>query len=371
MQFTVNTRALDKELALVQRAVSAKPSIPVLSCVRITASLGKVELVASDLDVTLASSVDASIDQIGSCAIPARTLKDIVSAISADETTLRVDGKGVQITAGAYRGRLQTFSIDDYPVIAEPPANGTEIPASILRDLIARVRYAVTAEDSRYFLQGALMEIATNGRIAMSSTDGHRLSYASTSFAGPDGKPADVAATRAIVPRLGLFALYDLLDVEGSATFVASENQLFFVTGSRRLTTRVVDGKFPDVDRVIPKAHPSSFVCERESLAGAVRRVLLTSSNSNSVSFAFSKDGVDVRSLAADVGEGNEWVGGTGDGPNGAIKVAMNGRYVLNVLDTVTSPKIRIGMKDEANPVRMDQDGGSVDHCSVVMPMRV
>lgn len=363
MDISVNTAAFGKELDLCQRIVSRKPTIPILSHVKLSANGdGRIELAATDLDLALVTTCEAVIAQAGDVAVPARTIYEIVKSLNAQETHLASTKTSTDVHAGSYKGKLQAPDVADYPAIPVPTGAAVMLPRAALRDLIGRVRYAVTAEDTRYFLQGALLVLATD-RMTLVATDGHRLTKASVPIT--DGIEASV-----IVPKRTLDALSDLLDAEDETVeFVQGEQHLFFAVGKRRLISRMIDAKFPAYDRVIPAGHILTFTVATDALVSAIRRVLLTAPHSYIVSCAFLGDGVRVKSATADIGEAIEQVAGVFAGGE-PITIGLNGRYLLDALETVGAEQIVWRLKDETAPVRIEPIGGPIEHVSVIMPMR-
>jgi DNA polymerase-3 subunit beta len=235
--------------------------------------------------------------------------------------------------------------------------------------MVAKTQFAITGEDTRYFLNGALFVLKPN-EMSLVATDGHRLALVSVMRDGQGKKDAD--EVKAILPKKTLGELGRLLsDGEGDITYERGENHLFFEVGGRLLISRMIDGQFPAYERVIPKGNDKHIEFERDRLTNAVKRVaLLSNERSRAVKIQIDKGKVDVTSSSPDLGEAKETLPVEYNG--GAMQICFNAQYVLDFLSAVSTDVVSLDLKDEVSQAVMKPVGAEgYDYTYVIMPMRV
>ena len=370
MEVVMRQADLARELDVVDRVASKKSTIPVLGCVHLSADAeGGLTVSATDLDVSVRTGgIAASVGRPGVVVVPAATLRALVKTLGETDVSLTAsDTSTVMLRAAGFRGTLQTLPLEDYPAIqARPSGAGHALTRAGLREMLRRVRFCVTGEDTRYYMNGALLEIE-GSTARMVSTDGHRMSVAEM----PVVAAADAPAVKAIIPRRGLDALGPMLDGEGEdPVFLQSENSLFFEVGDRLLLGRLVDGQFPAYQRVMPKPGETPAVTDRGVLLEAVRRaVLMANERSISVTVSVSSAGTGLRveSANASVGQGLEDVAVEYSGPD--VRLGINGAYLVEALNAAATERIAVHMMNGEKPVLL-QPVGDDTFRHVIMPMR-
>ena len=376
MELTVQKSDLLRELQLFQGIIERKNTIPILANVLFEANGdGSVDLVATDLEVGLRSTCAASVAKGGSLTIPAKKLFEIVSALPDTQIRIQSGAKGaVKVAADKFDSRMQTLPRDDFPTL--PEATGdvrtVSIPRKGLREMVSKTQFAITGEDTRYFLNGALLVIAP-GKMNLVATDGHRLAFVSTVRKTADG---DETKIEAILPKKTLWELARLLiDGEDDITYTCGENHLFFDVDGRQLISRVIDAQFPAYERVIPKGNDKSIEFERDRLTSAIKRVaLLSSERSRAVKFKIAPGTVEITSSSPEVGEATETLVVEYDGEG--VEICFNAQYFLDFLGAVDSDMVKLEFKDEMSqavmkPVGTGDDDSECDYTYVIMPMRV
>jgi DNA polymerase-3 subunit beta len=369
MEFTASKEELLKELSLIQGIVERKNTIPVLANVLIDARDKEVELAATDLDVGLRCRLPAKVKDAGSLTLSAKKLFEIVRAVSETELEVKeLENYWASITSGKSYFKIVGLAKADFPSLAEPPKEPTVvIPGGVLREMIRKSSFAITADDSRYFLNGARLEMAPDG-FRMVATDGHRLAYINVEVK-TGVKDSSLAVT---VPKKTLLELVKVLgESDGDVEFSESENHLFFRVKDRLLLSKRVEDQFPAYDKVIPKGNDKIVVCSRESLAGALRRVsLLANERSRAVRLAIDASKMEVSSQSPELGEAKEEfpVDYTGE----ALEVGFNGQYILDFLGVEESENVKLELKDDSSQclLRPTDAGKEIDYRYVVMPMR-
>jgi DNA polymerase-3 subunit beta len=367
MDITVRRNDLVKELHLVQGIVERKNSIPILSNVLAEARSGELRIAATDLDVSLRCGCAAQVAQEGAITLGAKKLYEIARSLPESDVHIKVlPDSWVSIECERVTFKVAGLPREDFPALPEARAKGgVEIPGAVFRDLIARTAFAITAEDARYYLAGALLLVDEEG-IALVATDGHRLAYARRkgSF-----KPKE--SIRVLGPRKALQEIGRLLEGEESALFQQAENHLVFSVGGRTLASKMIEGQFPAFEKVIAITGDKVIALERERLATAIRRVsLLSSERSRAVRLVLAGGKLDLAASSPDLGEARESlaVDYAGDG----VEIGFNAQYLLDFLGVAGSDAVGVELKDqESQGVLRPRGDGEVDYRYVVMPMRL
>lgn len=367
MEFTVSRSDLVKELSLVQGVVERKSSIPILSNVLLEAASGSVGFAATDLDVSLKGRCAASVAKEGAVTVGAKKLFEIARSLPEKEVTVKAlkDGwVGVDCDRAVFK--IASLPKDDFPALPEAkPGKGIELPADVMRDLIARTAFAVTAEDARYYLAGALL-ILEKGSVAMVATDGHRLAYAS--------RKADIKVgsdLRPLVPRKAVAELSRLLEGAQSVMFEPAENHLLFTVDGRSLSSKTVEGQFPAHERVVSVSGDKVLLFDRDQLSGAIRRVsLLSSERSRAIKLALSSGALNLSAQSPDVGEAREALAVEYQGAE--MEIGFNAQYILDFLGVVGTESVQVELKDsESQGIFRPAGETATDYRYVVMPMRL
>jgi len=386
MELTVRKTELLRELQLFQGIVERKNTIPILANILVEADAGAdaVRLAATDLEVGLRSRCAATITKGGAITLPAKKLYEIVRALPDTEVRITQSAAGaVNVAAEHFSSRMQTLQRDDFPALPDATGEGTEtLPGHILREMVTKTQFAITGEDTRYFLNGALF-LFTDRAMSLVATDGHRLALVSSprdrteAGASTDSEPApeahgDADATRVILPKKTLWELARLLgdDVE-TVTYERGENHLFFDLGGRQLISRMIDAQFPAYERVIPKGNDKRIEFERDRLTSAIKRVaLLSSERSRSVKFQIDDGKVEITSSSPEVGEASEVLTVDYDGP--ALGICFNAQYLLDFMAVAETESVALEFKDELSQAVLSPAGSNgCDYTYVIMPMRI
>jgi DNA polymerase-3 subunit beta len=377
MELVVRKTDLLRELQLFQGIVERKNTIPILANVLIEAADGEVKLLATDLEVGLRSRCDASVAKRGSLTLPAKKLYEIIKALPETDVRIEEDRNGVKVAADRFDSRMQTLPREDFPTLPESTGviNAT-LARDVLKQMVGKTQFAITGEDTRYFLNGALFILRPDS-MSLVSTDGHRLALVTVprDAAKTKGKaPADSKdeEVRVILPRKTLLELGRLLsEGEGEILYERGENHLFFNIGGRLLISRMIDGQFPAFERVIPKSNDKRVEFDRDRLTSAVRRVaLLSNERSRAVKFTMDKGKVEIASSSPEFGEAKEVL--MVDYTDPSVTICFNAQYVLDFLGVVETDSVALEFKDEMSQAVMKPIGAEgYDYTYVIMPMRV
>ena len=372
MELVVRKTDLLRELQLFQGIVERKNTIPILANVLIEANGNEVKLLATDLEVGLRSRCTASVTKGGSLTLPAKKLYEIIKALPETDVRIEEDRNGVKVAADRFDSRMQTLPREDFPTL--PESTGTSnatLPRDVLKQMVAKTQFAITGEDTRYFLNGALF-ILQGDSMSLVSTDGHRLALVTVPRDKSKAKGKADDEVRVILPRKTLLELGRLLaEGDGDIQYERGENHLFFDIGGRLLISRMIDGQFPAFERVIPKSNDKRVEFDRDRLTSAVKRVaLLSNERSRAVKFQIDKGKVEIASSSPEFGEAKEAI--IVDYSGAPVTICFNAQYVLDFLSVVETDVVALEFKDEMSQAVMKPVGAEgYDYTYVIMPMRV
>ena len=371
MEFTVNRIDLVRELSLSQGVVEKKTTIPILSNVLLEASGDRISLTATDLELGIRCSCPARVKKEGSGTVPARKLLDYVRLLPEGDVTMKfLENHWANITAGRSRTRIAGMSRESFPELPEMPEPMAEIPVKTLSSMIARTSFAISMEESRFTLNGALLLMRPEG-LTMVATDGHRLAYVQATPA----ESGEVSQQfRALIPKKAMAELVKLADDggDGKAKFAGDDNHLFFQVGHRLLITRKLTGNFPDYERVLPKDHSAMATLQKEEIRSAIERVAqFADERSRAIRVHFSNGEVKVFSSSVEMGESEESVPSEYQGPD--MEIGFNAQYLLDFLRAIPQDHVAFELKDQKSAGEMRPAGESVadQYRYVVMPMRI
>ena len=367
MKATIERAVLLKSLGHVQSVVERRNTIPILSNVLMEAREdGSLRLMATDLDLQVDESVPANVSQAGATTVSAHTFFDIVRKLpEGSQVELSAAEGKMQVVAGRSRFNLSTLPRDDFPVIAEGDLpTRFELPAATLREIIEKTRFAISSEETRYYLMGIFLHVVDE-QMRAAATDGHRLARVTISRPdGADGMP-DV-----IVPRKAVNELYRLLEeLEGTVEISLSPTKIRFGLGSAILTSKLIDGTFPDYNRVIPTANDKLLKLDPKSFAQGVDRVsTIASEKTRAVKMAVDRDKVTLSVTSPENGVATEEV--PADYGSDGLEIGFNAKYLLDILGEIDGDTVEVHLADAAAPTLLRENDRS-NALYVLMPMRV
>jgi DNA polymerase-3 subunit beta len=367
MKATIERAVLLKSLGHVQSVVERRNTIPILSNVLMEAREdGSLRLMATDLDLQVDESVPANVSQSGATTVSAHTFFDIVRKLpEGSQVELSAAEGKMQVVAGRSRFNLSTLPRDDFPVIAEGDLpTRFELPAATLREIIEKTRFAISSEETRYYLMGIFLHVVDE-QLRAAATDGHRL--ARVTVARPDGAEGmpDV-----IVPRKAVNELYRLLEeLEGTVEISLSPTKIRFGLGSAILTSKLIDGTFPDYNRVIPTANDKLLKLDPKSFSAGVDRVsTIASEKTRAVKMSVDRDKVTLSVTSPENGVATEEL--PADYGNDGLEIGFNARYLLDILGEIDGDTVEVHLADAAAPTLLRENDKS-NALYVLMPMRV
>ena len=371
MEISVTKSDLQKELTATQGVVERKTTIPILSNFLFEASGDKLAITATDLDLSLRTSCSAKVKKEGSCTVPARKLYDYVKLLPDGEVSIRLlENHWVAIRSGRSYTKMVGMARANFPALPHfPSSDVVKIPAPILRNLIARTIFAISNEESRYTLNGALMVLKPDS-VTMVATDGHRLAHIENTKA----KFKVTGEMKTLVPKKAMAELNALLQM-GEAEeveFARDESTLFFRLGARLLTSRQLTGQFPNYEAVLPRENNKIVTVRSEDLAGAIQRVAqFADERSGAIRMKLDKNEIKISSSSTETGESEDTIE-TAYGAD-PVTIGFNSQYLLDFLKVASGGEVRMELKDaqSAGQLRPDEKEDDYRYRYVVMPMRI
>ena len=371
MKLTIERAVLMKSLGHVQNVVERRTTIPILSNVRMAAGDGFLGLTATDMDISFNEKVAAEVGTSGVTTASAHMLYDIVRKLpDGAQVSLEIgDGDQLSLTSGHSRFSLPLLAAEEFPVMTEGElTHHFSLPAANLRRLIDKTRFAISTEETRYYLNGIYLHAAKgdDGPVLRAvATDGHRLSRVDAPL--PDGA-ADMPGV--IVPRKTVNELRKLIDeVDDEISVSVSDAKIRFSFGDVVLLSKLIDGSFPDYERVIPSDNDKTVQISGKALSEAVDRVATISTDkTRSVKLALDRNRLVISANSPESGSASEDLEVEYDGPE--LQIGFNSRYLLDVTERIDGDTIQFVMADSVSPTILRDSGDSVA-LYVLMPMRV
>lgn len=374
MELTVGKADLQKELQLCQGVVEKRSTIPILSNVLLKAADGRLQIAATDLDVTILSSCAARVTTPGGVTIEAKRLFDIVRSLPDDDVHMEMqENNSMLIESGTAKFRLMGLPAEDYPTL--PSVDVTEaytLPLNELKTMVGKVKFAITHEETRFQLNGALLKVQPS-KMEMVATDGHRMALINFPQGGTGKKKGSELTI--LIPRKALDEILRLESAEeGTVRFGVSENQLFFEAGDRRLMARMIDVNFPNYMEVIARDNDRHVIVDRERLLSTIRRIsLVANERTRAVRFDFAPGKLTVSSTNPELGDARETV--PIDYAGNPFHVGLNAAYLTDFLSAVDTQSVSLDLKDENSQCigrpASTADDLAYDYLYVVMPMRL
>lgn len=368
MRLTIDRDELLRGLARIQGIVERRGTLPVLANVLVDATDDGVSLSATDLEVGVVGSYAAEIEEGGRITLGARKLYEIARELEEAQVVLSTEeGSRIRVESGGACFSLLTIAPEEYPGLPSP--DGCEfvrLESTLLGELIDRTLYAASTDETRYNLNGVYMEGDGAERIRFVATDGHRLATVERSL--PEAAP--FLERGVLVPRKGMSEIRKLCEeLEGPLELGLHESFLMARWSRLVLSSRLIDGEFPNYQQVIPKEHRIRVVAERERLVHAVRRMALVAhERSRGFRLALESGELQLSTSNPDLGEARESV--PADYQGDRFETAFNARYVLDTLGSIIAKEVVLELSDELAPARI-RPADDPDQLSVIMPMRL
>jgi DNA polymerase-3 subunit beta len=366
MKFSIQREAFLKPLQQVMGVVERRQTLPVLGNVLLTTTKRNIKLTATDLEVELQAQVAVAVTETGDITLPARKLFDICRTLPEEaQIDISITKERCLVRSGKSRFTLSTLPADEFPVVDKiKSAHKFSIPENELHALIDRTAFAMAQQDVRYYLNGLMLE-AADGVLRAVATDGHRLAMCELAMDVGEGTGEQV-----IVPRKGVQELHRLLDEkDGEVKIEIGSNHIRITTDELRFTSKLIDGRFPDYTRVIPKSVDKSVLINRDQLRHALTRTsILSNEKYRGIRLDLSKNNLKIQAHNPEQEEAVEEIEARYD--DDSIVLGFNVTYLLDVLNVIETEDVELQMSDANSSALINKPGGK-DCRYVVMPMRL
>ena len=380
MEISVSRNELLRELTATQSVVERKTTIPILSNFLLEASVagpdggeGKLTITATDLDQSIKTSCKAKVKKAGSCTIPARKLYDYIKLLPDSDISIKLmDNHWVQIRSGRSNTKMVGMARANFPQVPEFPEIGlTKIPVAALKSMVSKTIFAISNEESRYTLNGALLILKAES-LAMVATDGHRLAHIEKTGETLNNISGE---KKTLIPRKALSELQSLLSntEEESLEYADDDHTLFFRVGHRTLTSRKLTGQFPNYEAVLPRDNNKFVVVRSEDLMGSILRVAqFADERSGAVKMRLEQNEMKISSSSAESGESEDII----ETPYtfDPLMVGFNSSYLIDFLKaTGNTGEVRLEFKDaqSAGQMRPEDPADDFKYRYIIMPMRI
>ena len=363
MKFRCEREALAEALSTAGRAATGRTgALPVLSGLRLELVGDRLSITGTDLDLTIQLTLAVGGDGDGGVVLPARLVADIVRSMGAGKVEVSVDGDEVNISGGRSQFSVRPLSLDDYPKLATPTTSSVTLPAAAVGEALRQVVRAASTDEARPILTGVLLT-AENGGLRMVATDSYRLAVrdlADHQVLGADQK--------VLVPGRALNELQRLVGGGEELTMRLGDRDATFEVGETRLSTRLIEGEFPNYRQLIPASHPNTLPVEREPLLEAIRRVKILAKDATPVRLQMGGDTLRLTAITQDVGNASEELDATYEGTE--LTVAFNPEYFASGVEACSSDSITLSTLDSLKPAVI-RGVGNDDYLYLLMPVRV
>src|SRR5688572_18596757 len=368
MNLTIAKDQILNGLQAVQNVVSTRTTLPILSNVLMRAADGKVELTATDLDVTISCSVEAQVKKPGATTIPVKKFFGIIRELAAPEIEIETDDKNTtSIRAGSSFFKIRGLGAEEFPPLPKfKDDKRVTIPQEKFRGMLKKTSFAISTDESRYVLNGIFLSLKDH-KITMVATDGRRLA-----LVDEEADVAEKSQGEFIIPSKAVNELSRLLSDKGEVDLNFSDNQASFSLKSEKgpgvlIITKLIEGNYPNYRQVIPAETKERIALPREDFLHALRRAeLMTSDKQNSVKMAFGKNTLAITANSPDVGEARESMAINYKGKE--MAVAFNPAYLIDPLNALTEDEVFFELIDDLSPGVLKINGPFL---YVVMPMRL
>jgi DNA polymerase III subunit beta len=363
MKVNVSRDELVQKLAVVSRAVSTRTTVLVLGGILLRAENGELHLAATDMELSLRASLEAQVDGEGGVVVPGRLLVDLARLLPDEDVQIehRAEEGVVRVECGSASYRLHTYNVEDFPRLPDVEALGTfVVDKDALLDTVLRVSRSASRDESRPVLTGILARFE-GGKLVMAATDSYRLSVKETPLEG------DAPQLEAIIPARALTEVVRVAQGADSLELGVHENQVVFVADGVTLTTRRIEGQFPNFRQLIPEAFEYTVTLPRNEVLDVVKRVSVMAQRNTPLRLRFAEGELVVTAQTQDVGEARESMpaGFTGD----PLEIGFNADYLRDGFDSVTGDEVQVKLISPLRPAVIE--GESDDFTYLVMPIRL
>lgn len=365
MKIEILQEELLKGMTVVMRAVSSRTQLPVLSSIRIEAKPTEIVLSATDLEIGIRLAISAKVEEVGVFAVPAKTFSELLSTLSPGKLSMELKEMVLTIKSGSFKGKITTVDVSEFPVLPSMSESLVEMSSSELSQGILNVGFASAKDSLRPVLTGVLMEVSQSLRLV--ATDGFRLAVATVKIKGSTA----TQGLSLLVPARALFECGKIIkDGVIKIGYLPESKQVLFEGEQLLFITQIIEGNFPDYNKILPKEFVERITLSREELLSAVKTALVFArDNSNMMKWVVTRGKLSVAASSTGSGEGSIEVGAKTEGEE-TLEVIFNAKYVMDYLQLLSSESIWIGLGGKLAPGMIaESEAGRENTFYVVMPI--
>ncbi|MET0607566.1 MAG: DNA polymerase III subunit beta [Gaiellaceae bacterium] len=363
LKATCSRDELTRALGIVSRGVSTRTTVQILAGILLQASGEKLDLAATDMELSLRTSLEAQVEAEGSVVVPGRLLLELARLLPGEEVSIehKLEEAAVEVRSGSATYRLHTYNAEDFPRLPDAAAGDRhEVDREMLLETVARVSRSASRDESRPVLTGVLMRFEP-GKLVMAATDSYRLSVKETATEG------SVPELEAIVPARALGELVRIAQAGEGIELGVHENQVVFSTGDALLTTRRIDGQFPNYRQLVPEAFDHELTLPRDELLDVVRRVAVMAQRNSPLRLRFAEGELTVSAQTQDVGEARESLPVSFAGE--PLEIGFNAEFLRDGVESVSGEQLRLKLISPLRPAVLQGDDD--DFLYLIMPIRL
>ena len=363
LKATCSRDELTRALGIVSRGVSTRTTVQILAGILLQASGEKLDLAATDMELSLRTSLEAQVEAEGSVVVPGRLLLELARLLPGEEVSIehKLEEAAVEVRSGSATYRLHTYNAEDFPRLPDAAAaDRHEVDREMLLETVARVSRSASRDESRPVLTGVLMRFEP-GKLVMAATDSYRLSVKETATEG------SVPELEAIVPARALGELVRIAQAGEGIELGVHENQVVFSTGDALLTTRRIDGQFPNYRQLVPDAFDHELTLPRDELLDVVRRVAVMAQRNSPLRLRFGEGELTVSAQTQDVGEARESLPVSFAGE--PLEIGFNAEFLRDGVESVSGEQLRLKLISPLRPAVLQGDDD--DFLYLIMPIRL
>ena len=363
MKFRCERDVLADALGAAGRAATNRTgTLPVLAGVKLHVAGDALTVTGTDLELTIRLTVDVGGERDGAAVVPARLVADIVKALPAGAVEIELGDDELSISAGRSQFSVRPLALDDYPTLAEPSGEGVTLPGGVMSEALRQVVRAASTDDARAVLTGVLLAAEDDG-LRMVATDSYRLAVR-------DLPESSVLASgqKVIIPGRALGELSRIIGDVDELTVRLGEREATFESGTTRLSTRLIEGEFPNYRNLLPSSYPNLLTVGKASIIEAIRRVKILAQDSTPVRLTLGGPTVQLTAITQDVGNAAEEIDATYEGTE--MTVAFNPDYLAAGIDAIDSDDVTLATMDPMKPAVL-RGVGHDEYLYLLMPVRV
>jgi DNA polymerase III subunit beta len=364
MKIACSRDELTQKLAIVSRGISTRTAVQILGGILLRAEAGRLTLAATDMELSLRASFESQVEGEGAVVVPGRLLVDLVRLLPDAEVSIeqRADESVIHVSSGSFESRLNTFTAEDFPRLPETEALERHVvDRDALLETIARVSRSASRDESRPVLTGVLVRFEP-GKLVMAATDSYRLSVKETALEGT------IPDLEAIVPARALAELARIAQAADEIELGVHENQVVFGVDGTWLTTRRIDGQFPNYKQLVPESFEHEVALPREELLDVVRRIAVMAQRNSPLRLRFADGEVSVSARTQDVGEAQESLPVPFAGE--PLEIGFNAEFLRDGVESVTGETVRMRLISPLRPCVLQAEGAD-DFLYLIMPIRL